>query len=214
MDQEISNVPVTPPSIVNQLNVTPISAEAAAAQPGAAEPQAAPAAAAPQDQVQSQAQSQAPAQAQAQDAAPEAAPPAPVAGPRRQLRLRVDERMRDLDLARQQLSGSLARGPRAQAIIAALKAGYDATSGGWEQVSDMGARQLSQWLSATEHLRPQEPEPEVQAAPVAAPEAAQAAPAAAQAATPDAAPAQAQTQTQTQTQPQTQSQNPSQPIEG
>lgn len=186
MDQDISNVPVTPPSIVNQLNVTPTNAEAAPAQPGAAEAQAAQTAAAPQDPVQSQSQNQAP--AQAQEAAPEAAPTPPVAGPRRQLRLRVDERMRDLDLARQQLTGSLARGPRAQAIIAALKAGYDATSGGWEQVSDMGARQLSQWLSATEHLRPQEPEPEVQAAPVVAPEAAPpAAPDAAQAAAPDAA---------------------------
>ncbi len=87
------------------------------------------------------------------------APPQPspeVASPlphREQLRERVDVRVQELVRALDACEDPLGKGERARAISSALETARVAMSGGWDNVGENEASQLSQWLHTTADFR-------------------------------------------------------------
>lgn len=73
---------------------------------------------------------------------------------REQLRERVEERIRELTQALNELDGAQAQGgERAHAISSALESARVAMGGGWEKVGENEASQLASWLTTTADLR-------------------------------------------------------------
>jgi hypothetical protein len=73
---------------------------------------------------------------------------------REQLRERVEERIRELTQALNDLDGAQSQGgERAHAISSALESARVAMGGGWEKVGENEASQLASWLSTTADLR-------------------------------------------------------------